>query len=57
MAGIASALADTDPRKAVLRDSARQHFTAVMTYLTSGHYEGEHWLATFAVYYVTESFR
>ena len=57
MAGIASALADTDPRKALLLDSARQHFTAGMTYVTSGHYEGEHWLATFAVYYATESFR
>ncbi len=57
MAGIASALADTDSRKPVLRDSARQHFTAGMTYVTSGHYEGEHWLATFAVYYATESFR
>ena len=57
MAGIASALADTDPRKALLLDSARQHFAAGMTYVTSGHYEGEHWLATFAVYYVTETFQ
>jgi hypothetical protein len=57
MAGIASALADNDPRRALLVESARQHFTAGMAYVTSGHYEGEHWLATFAVYYVTESFR
>lgn len=57
MAGIASALADNDPRRALLLDSAQQHFAAGMTYVNSGHYEGEHWLATFAVYYATESFR
>jgi len=57
MAGIASALADSDPRKKLLEVSASQHFTAGMTYVTSGHYEGEHWLATFAVYYASESFR
>lgn len=56
MAGVASALADTDPRKALLLDSA-QHFAAGMTYVNSGHYEGEHWLATFAVYYATGTFR
>lgn len=56
MAGIASALADNDPRRALLLASARQHFAAGMTYVTSGHYEGEHWLATFAVYYATDSF-
>ena len=57
MAGIASALADNDPRRALLLEAAQQHFAAGMTYVTSGHYEGEHWLATFAVYSVTESFR
>ena len=31
MAGVASALADTDSRKAALRDSARQHFTVGIT--------------------------
>ena len=57
MAGIATALPASDPRKAMLQDSARKHFDAGMTYVTSGHYEGEHWLATFAVYYATGSFR
>ena len=23
-------------------------------YVFSGHYEGEHWLATFAIYYLTD---
>lgn len=57
MAGIATALPASDPRKAMLQDSARNHFDAGMTYVNSGHYEGEHWLATFAVYYATGSFR
>ena len=57
MAGIAEALPDADPRKALLQESARKHFDAGMTYVNSGHYEGEHWLATFAVYYATSSFR
>lgn len=57
MAGIASALPATDSRRGVLESSARQHFDAGMTYVSSGHYEGEHWLATFAVYYATGSFR
>ncbi|MDA1229590.1 MAG: DUF2891 domain-containing protein [Planctomycetota bacterium] len=56
MAGIATALPDSDPRKAMLQNSARRHFTAGMAYVTSGHYEGEHWLATFAVYYSTGAF-
>jgi hypothetical protein len=50
-------LVSTDPRKTLLRESASQHFAAGMTYVTSGHYEGKHWLARFAVYYATVSFR
>ncbi|MEZ6124786.1 MAG: DUF2891 domain-containing protein [Planctomycetaceae bacterium] len=56
MAGIASALPSADVRRAVLQSSADQHFEAGLNYVTSGHYEGEHWLATFAVYYATASF-
>ena len=37
--------------------AVRKHFDAGMTYVNSGHYEGEHWLATFAVYYATGSFQ
>jgi hypothetical protein len=56
MAGIAMVLPDSDPRKAFLQDSSHTHFDAGMAYVNSGHYEGEHWLATFAVYFATGSF-
>jgi hypothetical protein len=48
--GIASALNQDDPRVTVLRDAAARHAEAGYRYVFSGHYEGEHWLATFAVY-------
>lgn len=54
MTGIASALPSDDPRRGLLERSARRHGEAGMKYVNSGHYEGEHWLATFAVYYLTE---
>ena len=54
-AGVASALADSDPRRKVLEASIIAHREAGMAYVFSGHYEGEHWLATFAVYVLTGS--
>ncbi|MGI9519551.1 MAG: DUF2891 domain-containing protein [Pirellulaceae bacterium] len=51
--GIASALDDNDPRKRVLLDSATDHAATGFKYIFSGHYEGEHWLATFAIYALT----
>jgi len=53
MRGIASALADGDPRRAVLEKAAAAHATAGLALVASGHYEGEHWLASFAVYLLT----
>jgi hypothetical protein len=50
MKGIASALPADDPARAVLIRSAREHARAALTYVTSGDYAGEHWLASFAVY-------
>ena len=50
MQGIAEALPAADPRKALLRDSARQHAAMGLRYVFSGQYSGEHWLATFAIY-------
>jgi hypothetical protein len=50
LAGIASALSHDDPRAKVLRESANRHARTGYGYVFSGHYEGEHWLATFAVY-------
>ena len=46
-AGIASVLDATDPRRKVLETSIADHKAAGMDYVFSGHYEGEHWLATF----------
>ena len=54
-AGIASTLPAQDPRRKVLTDSIARHSEAGMEYVFSGHYEGEHWLATFAVYVLTGS--
>ena len=50
MEGIASALPDNDQRKQLLLNSAREHAAMGFKYVFSGHYEGEHWLATFAIY-------
>jgi hypothetical protein len=50
MRGIASVLAEGDSRREVLLKSADAHLAAGLSYVDSGHYEGEHWLASFAVY-------
>lgn len=53
--GILAGLPDDDPRRAALEASVAAHTRAGLEYVFSGHYEGEHWLATFAVYLLTES--
>jgi hypothetical protein len=50
MKGIASGLPQHDVRIATLKESAAKHHEAGFRYVFSGHYEGEHWLGTFAVY-------
>lgn len=55
MRGIASVLAEEDPRKKVLLDSAARHTTAGLLLVSSGHYEGDHWLASFAVYLLDDT--
>jgi hypothetical protein len=50
MRGIASALPERDPRRIVLLKAAVEHARCGYQYVFSGHYEGEHWLATFAIY-------
>lgn len=52
--GIASALSENDPRRSILIESANAHAQVGFRYVFSGHYEGEHWLATFAVYSLTQ---
>jgi hypothetical protein len=51
--GIASALPASDPRLPILRAVARAHREAGLASVTGAHYEGGHWLGTFAVYLVT----
>ena len=50
MRGIASALAEDDPARKLLLDSAARHAEATLPHIASGDYAGEHWLASFAVY-------
>jgi len=51
--GIARSLPASDRRIAALIAAARIHSTAGMTGVTGAHYEGGHWLGTFAVYLET----
>jgi hypothetical protein len=52
--GIARALPDSDPRRPSLEATAKVHRDAGLKNVTGKHYEGGHWLGTFAVYLVTE---
>ncbi len=52
--GIASALPPSDGRRAVRLKSAAAHETAGLARVGAGDYAGEHWLASFAVYLLTE---
>jgi len=54
MRSIARALPDADPVRGILMAAAERHALATLPHIASGNYEGEHWLATFAVYMLTE---
>jgi len=51
--GIASALPKTDARLPAIRTAADAHRRAGLAAVTGEHYEGGHWLGSFAVYLVT----
>ena len=51
--GIASGLPSSDARVARLRASAKAHSDAGLASVTGAHYEGGHWLGSFAVYLTT----
>jgi hypothetical protein len=51
--GIASGLPKNDPRLSALRAMAAAHRDAGLAAATGEHYEGGHWLGSFAVYLVT----
>jgi hypothetical protein len=53
--GIAHGLPPHDPRIAALLAAARRHAAAALPAVTGEHYEGGHWLGTFAVYLTTQA--
>lgn len=52
--GIASGLPKGDKRVPVILATAEEHQRAGLAAVTGAHYEGGHWLGSFAVYLVTE---
>ena len=52
--GIASGLPEKDPRRAALLAAADAHRASGLASVTGEHYEGGHWLGSFATYLVTE---
>ena len=52
--GIISGLPADDPRRAALSAAAEAHRRAGLAAVTGEHYEGGHWLGSFAVYLVTQ---
>jgi hypothetical protein len=51
--GMASALPAGDPRREALQAAGRAHREAGLRAVTGEHYEGGHWLGSFAAYLVT----
>jgi hypothetical protein len=52
--GIISALPADDPRRFHLSAVAEEHRRAGLAAITGEHYEGGHWLGSFAVYLTTQ---
>lgn len=46
---------DDDRAARRLRDKAAQHLAASLPHITSEHYEGSHWLGSFAIYALTRN--
>ena len=53
--GIVSALPEAHPQRAALQKVAAKHAEAGLGQVFSGHYEGEHWLGSFAIYLLTDA--
>lgn len=53
--GIAHGLSRSDPRIPALLAAAASHRAAALPAVTGEHYEGGHWLGTFAVYLTSEA--
>ena len=55
MRNVASALPKDARARAFLADAAHTHAVDALQHVATGHYEGEHWLASFAVFLLTET--
>lgn len=55
MRSIAAALPADSRARAFLADAAHRHAVDALQHVATGHYEGEHWLASFAVFLLTET--
>ena len=55
--GIASGVGADDRRNRALLAAARSHREAALPAVTGEHYEGGHWLGTFAVYLASDAGR
>jgi len=53
--GMSSGLPARDPRRAALDKAAARHAAAALPAVTGEHYEGGHWLGSFAVYLLGDS--
>ncbi len=53
MRGVISALNSADARRVAIEKAMHSHAEAGLKHVFSGHYEGEHWLATFAIYHLS----
>ncbi|MBI3554565.1 MAG: DUF2891 domain-containing protein [Elusimicrobia bacterium] len=51
--GVSAALPAGDAVRKTLEEAADRHAADALANVASGHYEGEHWLASFAVYLLT----
>ena len=50
MLGISNSLPNSNPKKTILLQTAKLHLNDALKNVASGSYAGEHWLASFAVY-------
>jgi hypothetical protein len=55
--GIRAGLPEDDPRRGALRAAADAHRDSGLASVTGEHYEGGHWLGSFATYLITEKGR
>ena len=55
MRRIATAFSAGDPIRRVLDEAAAAHVAAAVPHVASGDYAGEHWLASFATYLLTDA--